>query len=176
MHSRAHNWAQNLRAGRSRSGYRRYLHLSALLSLAVLAGGLLAKQIAAAGFHVHHCMDVGQVSSWLGMRLQLLQASPNCPSGAAAATGESAINVVFSISLPLLVFTALGAGTSFALTSKLLWLLNRASRWMMPRQRTPRIITAMRPQLRAAGQTFSVLHAQLVANLRWRGPPVRALA
>lgn len=174
MHNKARHWARNWTAARSRAGYRRYLSLSALLSLALVAGGLLAKQFAAAGYHVHHCMDAGQVSSWLGLRLQLLQASPDCPSGIAATSGESALNVVFSVSLPLVLVTVCGAGAVFALSGKLLRLLRRAARQVLPVRRPVRLTTAARVQQRILTHTFSVLHAQLVANLRWRGPPAPA--
>lgn len=174
MHNKAQQWARNWTAARSRIGYRRYLGLSALFSLAVVAGGLLAKQFAAAGYHVHHCMDAGQVGSWLGMRLQLLQASPDCPSGVAASSGESALNVVFSVSLPLVLLTLLGGGTVFALSGKLLRLLGRAARQVLPQRCSVRISTVARVQQRIITHTFSVLHAQLVANLHWRGPPTLA--
>lgn len=70
---------------------------------------------------LHQCVPAEGTAGWLGLRLALLRAEPDCPSGTLAVGGEprQVLGVVVMVALPLLAAHLVAAAVGIGLAARL---------------------------------------------------------
>lgn len=148
------------------------------LGLGLALGGL-ASLVAAGAVLVHRCVSGDGLSGWLGLRLAVLHADVDCPSGVAVgADGRQVAVLVVMVTVPVLLAHLLGAGVGLGLVAQVRRVLRGvvgALSGVLPRPAaTHRPLLADRTH--HAGQPWRPSAEGLRQAPRRRGPPALAPA